>query len=95
MRLGVTGRILLGGGVLAAFLVAQVVFTYDSLRTIRHSTREEHTAAQSIAAALRVEKLVLDLQSGARGYAITGRRRFLVPWERARAHTRVAARGPD
>jgi signal transduction histidine kinase/CHASE3 domain sensor protein len=84
MRLGVTGRILLGGLLLAAFLLTQVIFTYDSLRTIRHATREEQTAAQSIAAALRVEKLVLDLQSGARGYAITGQKRFLVPWETAR-----------
>jgi signal transduction histidine kinase/CHASE3 domain sensor protein len=84
MRLGVTGRILLGGGLLALFLLTQVIFTYDSLRTIRHSTHEEQTAAQSIASALRVEKLVLDLQSGARGYAITGQRRFLVPWQTAR-----------
>jgi signal transduction histidine kinase len=84
MRLGVTGRILLGGVLLAVFLLTQVIFTYDSLRTIRHSTREEQTAAQSIASALRVEKLVLDVQSGARGYAITGQNRFLVPWQTAR-----------
>jgi signal transduction histidine kinase len=84
MRLGVTGRILVGGVLLAAFLLTQVIFTYGSLRTIRHSTREEQTAAQSIASALRVEKLVLDLQSGARGYAITGQKRFLVPWATAR-----------
>jgi len=84
MRLGVTGRILLGGVLLSLFLLTQVIFTYDSLRTIRKSTRHEQAAAQSIASALRVEKLLLDLQTGARGFAITGQPRFLAPWEVAR-----------
>ncbi len=84
MRLGLTGRILVGGVLLAGFFLAQVVITYDSFRTIRQATHEERHAEQSITAALRVEKLVLDLQTGARGYAITGQRRFLQPWTSAR-----------
>ena len=84
MRLGLTGRILVGGIVLAAFLLTQVVFTYDSLRTIRHTTRDEERVDASILSALRVQKLVLQLQSGARGYAIARDPRFLAQWRTAR-----------
>ncbi|HZQ15860.1 MAG TPA: ATP-binding protein [Gaiellaceae bacterium] len=84
MRLGLTGRILIGGLLLAAFFLAQVVITYGAFRTIRHETTEEQRAATSVVVALDVEKLVLQLQSGARGYAITGRPSFLRPWREAR-----------
>jgi signal transduction histidine kinase/HAMP domain-containing protein len=84
MRLGLTGRILVGGVVLAAVLLTQVVFTYNSLRTIRHTTRDEERVEASIVSALRVQKLTLQLQSGARGYAIAREPRFLAQWRTAR-----------
>jgi len=84
MRLGLTGRIVVGVLLLGAFFLTQVVITYDAFRTIHRATGEAQRAEQSITGALRVEKLVLDLQTGSRGYAITGQRRFLAPWETAR-----------
>ena len=84
MRLGLTGRIVVGGVVLAAVLLTQVVITYDSLHTIRGTTRDEQRVEESIASALRVEKLVLQLQSGTRGFAITRNQSFLGPWRTAR-----------
>ncbi len=74
----------MGGLVVAAFFVLQLVVTYLSLRTIRTDTHREQRAEQSVVAAIRLEKLVLDLQTGTRGYVITSQRRFLAPWTDAR-----------
>ncbi len=84
MRLGLTGRIVVGGVLLSAVLLTQVVFTYHSLRTIRHTTRDEQRVEESVASALRVEKLVYELQSGARGFTISRRQSFRAQWQTAR-----------
>lgn len=44
----------------------------------------EHTD-HAIASAYNVEKLVLDMQSGRRGYLLTGNKSFLQPYERGKA----------
>ncbi|HVC88021.1 MAG TPA: CHASE3 domain-containing protein, partial [Gaiellaceae bacterium] len=84
MRLGLSARILIGGGIVAVFLVVQLVLVLRAFESIRHDTREEQRAEQSIVAAIQVEKLVLDLETGARGYVITADRRFLAPWTEAK-----------
>src|ERR1700712_3740368 len=83
MRLGLTGRILIGGAILAAVFAAQFVFISRSFNGIRSDTREQRRAEQAIVSATRLEKLVLDLETGTRGYVITGDRRFLQPWTSA------------
>src|SRR5690348_16846932 len=40
---------------------------------------------QVVAAATQIEKLSVDLETGLRGYQLTGSRRFLEPWTAARA----------
>jgi signal transduction histidine kinase len=83
MRLGLSGRILIGGGVIAIIFAVQFVLVTRSFESIRHDTREQQRASQAVVSAIRLEKLVLDLETGTRGYVITGDRRFLEPWASA------------
>jgi signal transduction histidine kinase len=83
MRLGLVARILTAGAIVVVFLIAEFALVLYSFHDVRNLTRSEQRAEQSIVAASRVEKLVLDLETGTRGYAITRDRRFLQPWVRA------------
>ena len=83
MRLGLVPRILIAGGIVVAFLVVEFVLVLHSFQRIRTLTRSEQRAEQSVVAANRVEKLILDLETGTRGYVITRDRRFLEHWKTA------------
>jgi CHASE3 domain sensor protein len=84
VRLGLTGRILIGGGVVAAIFAIQFVIVIRSFASIRHDTREQQRAEQAVVAASLLEKLVIDLETGARGFVITGDKQFLKPYTAAR-----------
>ncbi|HUZ82777.1 MAG TPA: CHASE3 domain-containing protein, partial [Gaiellaceae bacterium] len=83
MRLGLTARILIGGGVIAGILLVQFFVTIGSFRSIRDNTRLEQRASASVVAAIRVENSVLGLETGFRGYVLTSDPRFLQPYDRA------------
>src|SRR5438876_882422 len=84
MRIGLTGRILIGGAFLALFFAIQFVLVLQSYRGIRDDTREQQRAQMAIVTATRLEKLVLDLESGTHGYVLTHDRQFLEPYDAAR-----------
>ena len=93
MRGALTWRVLLGSALLvllvgAAF--ALMLFALDrmsdSADLARHSRRE-------LAAAGRLEKLVIDLETGQRGFALTRDARFLDPWNAARRAIPAEANG--
>jgi two-component system, sensor histidine kinase and response regulator len=84
MRLGLTGRILIGGGLLALFFGVQFVLVIRSFQGIRDDGREQRRAQEAVVAATRFETLVLDLETGTRGYVITTDKRFLEPYNAAR-----------
>ena len=84
MRLGLTARILIGGGIVGIVFLIQFVLTTGSFRSVRHDTREEQQAQATVVAATRLENSILSLQSGSRGYVLTTDRRFLQPYLRAR-----------
>src|SRR5579884_2296346 len=79
MGLGLTGRILIAAGVVVAFLLAEFALVIGSFHAVRHATSREQHAEQAVVAAERLEKLVLDLETGARGYVITRDPAFLQP----------------
>jgi signal transduction histidine kinase/CHASE3 domain sensor protein len=79
MRFGLVPRILLVGAVAVALLLVEFVLVLRSLQHVRHLTRSEQRAEQSVVAASRLEKLILDVETGTRGYVITRDRRFLEP----------------
>jgi signal transduction histidine kinase len=72
------------GGVFAALLEANLD-QRDARRHARHS-RAELTEAE------RLLKTVVDIETGARGFVIAGRERFLQPWNAARASFATGAR---
>jgi signal transduction histidine kinase len=83
MRLGLMGRILLSGGVLVFVLSLEFVLVVHSFRSVQRHTRSEQRAEQTVVVATQIEKLVLDLETGTRGYVITHDPRFLQPWREA------------
>jgi len=84
MRLGLTARILIAGGIVAFFFLVQFMLTVNTFKSVRHHTRDEQRASASVVAAIRLENLVLDLETGTRGYVLTDDRRFLEPYLAAR-----------
>jgi signal transduction histidine kinase len=85
MRLGLTARILIAGGIVVLFLIVEFALVVNSFRSVRQITHSEQRAEQTVAAGIQAEKLVLDLQTGSRGYVITQNPRFLEPWRQAQA----------
>src|SRR5438067_2818030 len=61
------------------------MLTLQSLHSIKRHTDRQDRAEQAVVAAIGVEKLTLDLETGTRGYAITADKRFLQPWHAAQA----------
>jgi signal transduction histidine kinase len=83
MRLSLTSRLLILAGVVALFFVAQFFVTVRSLQSVRTKTDRSERAQAAVVAATRLEKLVLDLETGTRGYVITQDDAFLEPWRAA------------
>jgi signal transduction histidine kinase/CHASE3 domain sensor protein len=76
--------LILAAAVIVVILAVVGFFiTYRGFDSVRDATREQQRAESAVAAASQVEKLVLDLETGARGYVLTGDARFLAPWHSA------------
>jgi signal transduction histidine kinase len=81
---GLTGRTIVAAGVLA--LVVGIAFTVVllTIADLRDSAVRARHSEEVLAAANQLERLVIDLETGLRGYLITGEEPFLAPWEDAR-----------
>jgi CHASE3 domain sensor protein len=85
MRSGLTGRMVVASGLLAIVVggaFAVVLITVTDLRgttELRRETRDELVAADTL------EKNVIDLETGLRGYVITRDDSFLEPFNESRA----------
>ena len=55
-----------------------------AIRDVRASERQTRRAQDVVVSVNALERLLLDLESGQRGYVLTGERRFLQPWNAAR-----------
>jgi len=80
---GLAPWILLAAAIVVGSLVVGFAATVSGYRSIHHQTRAEERADAAAVAGLRIEKLVLDLETGTRGFALTGDDRFLQPWHAA------------
>ena len=80
MTVGVRERILAAGLLLAVVAAGVFALLLYNLRDANNAARQPEEA---IAAASRLETLVLDLETGGRGFVITGQPRFLEPWRAA------------
>jgi signal transduction histidine kinase len=84
VRGGVRARTYLASGVLALLVGGSFVVLLLSIGELRRSAELERHSQEVLVAANRVERLVVDLETGLRGFLITDDPRFLEPWNEAR-----------
>jgi signal transduction histidine kinase len=77
-------RLVAASVVLAILVAAAFVILILSLATLREATRQEAQSRDVTAEALTLQKLVLDVEAGLRGYVLTGQDSFLEPHNAAR-----------
>jgi signal transduction histidine kinase len=82
---GLLGRIAVSFGGLAVGLSVVFVLLIVAVLGLRHRSLESRHSQQVIATANGLETLVIDLETGVRGFAITNQQKYLQPWKTARA----------
>ena len=90
MRGGLTRTTIVASAALALVVGAAFGILVHTIAEQRDSAARATRAQQAIAAADRLERLVLDLETGQRGYLVAREPRFLTPWQAARAQYRRA-----
>ncbi|HZD79029.1 MAG TPA: CHASE3 domain-containing protein, partial [Actinomycetota bacterium] len=82
---GLTRRMAVASALLAGVIVAAFTMLFLAVVNFTDSTDESRHTRQELVVADQLDKLILDLETGLRGYVITGEERFLAPWNDARA----------
>lgn len=85
VRGGLTRRMLVASGLLALIIATAFAVLLSSVADLSASQGRARRAEDVLIVANRLERLVVDLESGQRGFVITGQRRFLQPWSDAQA----------
>ncbi|MDQ1493403.1 MAG: hypothetical protein QOJ23_5917 [Actinomycetota bacterium] len=75
---------MIAGGLLALLVGTAFTVVLVAIAELRRSAVRARNSQSVLAAANRLERLVIDLETGQRGFAITGDQRFLEPWDAAR-----------
>ena len=91
LRLGspsLATRMMLASGALAIVIGAVLVGMLLAISALRESTRAESRSKDVSLAAANLEKTVLDMETGLRGYVVTGNDAFLSTYTRARTELR-------
>jgi signal transduction histidine kinase len=81
MRAGLTTRLLLATGVLVLVVTAAYVALYVALTGLSRARAGATHSVQEVNVARDVRHLLVDMETGQRGFIITGEPRFLEPWE--------------
>jgi signal transduction histidine kinase len=84
-RGGLTRRMVIASGLLALIVGAAFAVLLVSVADLRTDQRAATRSQQVLVAANQLERLVVDLETGVRGFVITGQQRFLQPWQAAQA----------
>jgi CHASE3 domain sensor protein len=92
MRRGLTVRMIVADAVLVTVVGTTFAFLLLAIAQPRESARLSHHASDQLIAAGAIEKVVIDLETGVRGYVITGKEQFLEPFNNARADFPAQAR---
>ncbi|GAA3227715.1 CHASE3 domain-containing protein [Nonomuraea helvata] len=83
MGSGLTQRAVAAGIVLALVVGATFVMLLYSMAGMRRSQLRAGHSTQVLVVANRLERRIMDMETGLRGYAFTGQERFLQPWREA------------
>jgi signal transduction histidine kinase len=81
---GLTRRVLVACGLLLVIVAAAFAVLLVAIDGMRDSARQAAHSQTELTAAGALERRVVDLESGARGFVITDKERFLGPWNAAR-----------
>src|SRR4051794_31703795 len=92
-RQSLTGRFVAVGILLVALLLVLLVVLQAAVGQLRSSLRDAGRSDQVIAEAAATQRLAIDLETGLRGYLLTGDQGFLDPTRRAQR--RIAAQGRE
>jgi signal transduction histidine kinase len=84
-RSGLAARIGVSAFVVGVGLAVVFGVMFLAITGLRHRSLEARHSQQVIAKAHQLETLVVDLETGVRGFAITHDQTYLAPWTRARA----------
>src|SRR6266536_2735670 len=84
VRGGLTGRMVVGSGLLLVVVGVAFAVLLVSVAELRTATRLARHSQEVLVAANQLERLAIDLETGQRGFVITGQERFLGPWRAAR-----------
>src|SRR5215203_142328 len=92
LRGGLTRRTIMASGLVALLVGAGYALLLRAVIVERDSARRALASQEVLTVANTLERLVLDLETGQRGFLITREERFLEPWKTARAeYPRIAA----
>ena len=80
---GLTRRMVIASGLLALVIATAFAVLLSSVADLRTSERRARQSEEVLVVANRLERLVVDLETGQRGFVITGQARFLQPWRDA------------
>ena len=83
-RSGLLARIVVAFGGLGAGLAIVFALLLVAVTGLRHRSLEARHSQQVIATANGLQTLVIDFETGLRGFVITNQERYLRPWETAR-----------
>jgi signal transduction histidine kinase len=81
MRAGLTTRLLLAAGVLVLLVIAAYVALSVALTDLSRARAGAAHSVQEVDVARDVRRLLIDMETGQRGFIITGEPSFLEPWE--------------
>ena len=82
---GLTRRVVLASSALVVLIAGAFVVLLLALDSTRDSAALARHSRAELSAANRLETLVVDLETGQRGFVITHEDRFLAPWRAARS----------
>ena len=91
MRGGLTRTTVVASAVLALLVGTAFAILVRAVANERDSADLATRSLEVIVAASGLERLVIDLETGQRGYLVTGEERFLEPWDAARRSYRREA----
>jgi len=81
---GLSSRMAVATGLLMLVVGAAFAVLLVSVDDLRTSERLARHSEEVLVSANHLERLVVDLETGQRGFVITGQERFLEPWQAAR-----------
>jgi signal transduction histidine kinase len=81
---GIMRRTLTASAVLALVVSAAFIVLWFSIKSMRDWATLSRHSQSVLSVANRFERLVIDLETGERGFLLTGQARFLQPWNAAR-----------